>query len=281
MCQVNTSVDTGADKITYEQYDSYGEANIVNNEATDYRDAEITKKQFSNDVRTIGNAVRWTMQDIRRWAMAARGGLTSSGRSFTQRKTDGAIKQIRQREESIVAQGDSAANLVGFYNNTNLISVTLATDGTGTSSAWDTKTVDQITRDFNLLVNMPQVTTNSTFTVDTVILDSKNYTLIATKRLGANNDSTVLEFLLKAHKEKNLKVHAYDRVNLGVASGMTRAIAYQRSPNVLTQEIPQPIEILPPEREGASFKTILRERHGGVQIYYPKACARATFTANT
>lgn len=277
---ISSDGDPGEDKATYEQYDRQGVAAVINNEATDYPNVEISKKQFSNNVKTLGNYVQWNLQDLQRWAYASRSGKVSSGRSYTQRKTDAGVKGIREKEEQIVAQGDSNAGLVGFYNNSNLTTVTVANDGTGQKRGWSLKDNDKIIRDFNLIVNRVQTETNSVHKANTVILSTDYYTLLNTNRIS-NTNVTVLSFLMDAHKDKNLKVFAYDRVNNGVASGSERVIAYQREPNILTQEIPQPLQILPPQQVATAFRVYLRERHGGVFLYYPKACARAVIDGNS
>ena len=290
---VSNEANTGDDKITYDQFDSIGQATVINDEATDYKNVEIQKKQFSANVVTIGASISWSIQDIRRWAAAARTGLTSSGRSFSQRKIDAVTKVIKQKEEDIVAQGDTVSGLSGFYNNTHIHTVEFAKDGKKSTendtSLWKYKTVNQITRDFNALVTAPQTRSRSTWVANTVIMDSEHYALLSTMRLGDNTNVTVLDFLLRAHRNNNLQVYAYDRVNLGAASpsggdpsvgtGGTRFMAYYRNPVVLTQEIPQPIEVLPPERERGSFVTIVRERHAGILLYYPLACARGSYAA--
>ena len=272
-CPVSNEANTGSEKITYDQYDSTGEATVINNEATDYQDVDISKKQFSNSVKTIGSAVQWTLQDLRRFAMAAKSGRASAGRSFTQRKTDAGIKAIKQKEERIIAEGDAKSDLVGFYNNTNLQTVIFDADGDSNKARWESKDEDKIIRDFNKLVNAVQSTTLSVHLANTVILSSNYYTILNTKRIG-NTNTSVLNYLLDVHKDKGLIVAAYDWINVGLTN-MERLIAYQRGPDILTQEIPQPLEVFPPQQLGTSFRVILRERHGGVQIYYPKACVRA------
>ena len=278
-CPVDSEADTGSDSVTYESYDSYGEAAIVNDEATDYQQAEVVKDQTSTPVKTLGSFCKWNLQELRRSAMAVRSGLSSGGKSISQRKIDAALKAIAQKQEKIVAGGDEKHKLVGFFNNSNIQSVVTTADGTGGSSAWSTKDNEKIARDFFKIINQVRTGSNGIHVPNTVIMDLENHLILATNRI-ANTNVTLLSFLKKAYAESglDLNIYAYPRINEGVADGNTRVIAYERNAENLQQEIPQQTEVFPPQQQGTAFKTFVRKRHGGVQIRYANAFASSTFT---
>ena len=291
ICPVSNEADTGTENITYKQYEGVGEASIINNASRDYKNVEIREKEFTQPVRSIGVSIKWTLQELRRDALKAKFGNNSAGKTATQRKTDKAIQAIRQKEERIIAAGDATAGLVGFYNSDKISEIPtgagvnqIKADGTGNKADWMTKDADKLIRDFNIIVNYVVNNTKGVHDINTVLLSNEYNTRLATVRIP-NTNTSVLTYLLSVHEGKGLEIVPYDRVNLAAAGADTGTLteqwimAYDRSPNTLTQEIPQPLEIFPPRLVAhGEYEAGLHERHGGIQIYYPKACVRAKIT---
>ena len=293
ICPVSNEADTGTETITYGQYEGVGKASVVDRRSKDYKKVEIRKKEFSQPVRTLAMSIDWSLQELRNDAMRAKNGNTEAGKSATERKTDWAIKGIREKEEEIIAQGDADFGLIGFYNNTNLYEMLITStgeakiakdgsEGAATASAsWLYKNADEIIRDYNQLVNYIPTQTKGVHTVNTVLMSNGYYARIATLRIP-NTNTSVLAYLKSVHPDK--EIVAYDRVNLAAAGHAAGAptedwvIAYHRAPTILQQEIPQVIEVLPPlQTSHEEFESAVRERHGGILIYYPKACVRAKY----
>ena len=289
ICPVSNEADTGTETITYGQYEGVGKASVVDRRTKDYKKVEIRKKEFSQPVRTLAMSIDWSLQELRNDAMRAKNGNTEAGKSATERKTDWAIKGIREKEEEIIAKGDSDFGLIGFYNNSNIYEMStgatvdqIKADGTGNKANWLVKDADKIIRDFNQIVNYVPTQTKGVHTINTVLMTNGYYARIATLRIP-NTNTSVLAYLKSVHPDK--EIVAYDRVNLAAAgydSGTPTEdwiIAYHRAPTILQQEIPQVIEVLPPlQTSHEEFESAVRERHGGILIYYPKACVRAKIT---
>ena len=285
ICPVSNEADTGSENITYAQYEGIGAASVIDNEAKDYKNVEIRSKEFTQPARTLGVSIKWNIQEIRAAALKAKRGNTQAGKGATERKTDWAIKAIREKEELIIAQGDDDFGLIGFYNNSNLHEMTSAatgddkifTDGTGTKANWLVKDADKIIRDFNKIVNYIPTQTQGVHKVNTVIMPVGYYAHLTTLRVP-NTNTSVAAYLQSVHPD--VEIVAYPRINLAAArtgGNLTEdwILAYQREPSILTQEIPQTIEVLPPLQTGhGSFEAAVRERHAGVIVYYPKACVR-------
>ena len=281
---VDSEGNTGARTLGYDQYDVHGEANIIDDEANDYRQAEISKKQFTHPVKTIGSYIEWNIQELREFVFAQSSQLSSSGSSLTERKTRSAIKSIKLKEESILARGDSTTGLIGFYNNANLPSVTFTTDS-NSKKKWDEKKAGNIIADINLLFNKVVSDSEEIFIPNTFILPVKAHTIVSSKPYTDGDypaQESILSWWLRMKREQgvNLSVVPYSRVNWGATTGMDRFIMYQRDPDVLAQQYPQPLEAFGPfVVDGTIFRVKFRERHGGVHLRYPLACAYAEETA--
>ena len=275
---VDTEGDTGTDVMTYETYESYGEAAIIDDEASDYQRSEIVKSQTSTPVRTIGEFCQWNLQELRRHAMAVRSGLTSGGKSLSQRKIDSAVRAIMQKQEKIVANGDAKYGLKGFFNSSDILAVTIPADGTSNSAKWADKTADLIQRDFDLLISGVRSRSNGVHMVNTVIMGIQNHLRLSTLRVP-NTNVSILSYIKKVYEEggTSLQIYGYPRIDEGLASGMSRIIAYERHPDNIQQEITQSLEVFPPQQKGTAFRVFCRKRHGGVQLRYQQAFRKAEF----
>ena len=216
---VDSEADTGSDSITWESLDSRGEAAIIDDEARDYQRAEIVKEQTTTKVKTIGQYVQWNLQELRRSAMAIRSGLSSGGKSISQRKIDAALRGIAQKQERIIAVGDADAGLNGFFNNASISSVVFANSASVSSSQkWSDKTNDEIHTDILQLFNKVRSDSQGVHVPNTIILDIKNHTILSTKRLP-NTNVTLLSFVKKSFSEAGLKldIYGYPRVAEGLS----------------------------------------------------------------
>ena len=70
MIPVNNDVDTGAETIAYRQWDDFGMAQIIANYGDDLPLIDALVEEFVQKVKGIGAAYQWSVQDLRRSAMA-------------------------------------------------------------------------------------------------------------------------------------------------------------------------------------------------------------------
>ena len=276
---VDTEGDTGSDSLGFDIFDRQGEAEVVNDRADDYPEVDITKDQQVAPVLTIGDRVSWGLQDVRRATLAASRSGISSSYSFTQLKTEAAVKAIRLKEERIIAQGDDKVGLVGFFNNSLIPSVTPTT-----ATSFKAQTPTQKLQLLNELVNSVEEKSQGLFIPNTLLCSIPFYRDIASTPYTGDHGTaveTVLSFFLtKAQVDKpDFKVIPYARLNWGLPVGERTThhlnIVYKRNPEVLQQQIPQPMEVFGPTSEngGLKFTVRMRERHGGVHLRYPPGTA--------
>lgn len=259
---VNSDVDPGADTITYWQYDSVGMAKIVESYAKDFPRVDVTKKQFSSVVRSLGASYGYSIQEIRKAKMA--------GTPLEQRRANTARKAVMQTEDEIGAKGDVKSGLQGLFTNANTTEYVLPADGAGALKTFASKTPAQILRDMNGMVNTPVDITNGVEIVDTLLLPIAQYTLISSTARSDNSDTTILQYFMKNNPFIRNVDHYHKLKGLG-AGGTDKMFAYRRDPDVLTLEIPQDFEQFPPQEDGMEFVVYCHERFGGVIIYYPLA----------
>lgn len=258
---VSHEADTGAETITYRQWDVFGMAQIISNFADDLPLIDALSEEFTTKVKSIGAAYSYSLQDLRRSAMA--------NANLPTRKASAARKAVEWKIESIGAIGESGTGLTGLANNAN---VPLVSPTTGT---WSSATAAEIVADLNKLVNSIITTSVDNFAATTIVLPLALYTLIKSKPYTSTGDTnmTVLKFFLETNPEID-EVVPWNKLATANAAGTgARICAYQKDPEVLTMEIPQEFEQLPPQAKNLSFHVPCHARSGGVIWYYPIAGA--------
>jgi hypothetical protein len=257
---VSTEAGPGAETISYEQYDITGIAKIIANYADDLPRADVKGKEFFAPVKSIGNSYGYSLQEIR---AAAQG----NGKPLQQRKANAAAEAQRKKWNDIAFFGDAATGIPGWLTNTN-VPASPVVDGASEDTEWDTKTPREILKDLNDAVNGIIDLTNGAEEPNTVVMPIAQHTLIATTPMDTGTDTTILEYFLR----NSPTVTAVERANelKGAFPGGTDGfIAYDRSPDKLTLEMPQMFEQLPVQERGLEFVVPCHSRIGGVIIYYP------------
>jgi hypothetical protein len=254
---VSNEADPGAETITYRQWDEFGMAQIIANYADDLPLIDALVDESVQRVRSIGAAYQYSIQDLRRSAMA--------NSRLEQRRARAARRAIEQKIENIAATGDTSVGLYGIANNPNVTSVSAVT------GSWASATGAQMVADMNHLAAQSVTLNKETFLPDTLLLDITSYNLFANTRISTTGDThtSALEAFLKGSPYVK-EVHPWYKLAKANAAGSgPRAICYTKSPEVLTLEIPQEFEQMPPQAKNLSFLVPAHARIGGVIIYYP------------
>lgn len=266
---VSSEADPGAENIFYRQYDQSGLAKIVANYADDLPDADVSGKEFSTPVRTLGASYKYNLQEMR---AAVYGNVP-----LEQRRANAARRAIAQKENTLAFQGDANSGLVGLFTAPNVTSVSIPATGSGSTTQWVNKTPDQILYDMNLVANTVVSVSLGVENPDTMLLPLSQFNYVASTARSDFSDKTILNYFL----ENNPYIKQVEWVNELATAGSSgsgsapyaRMYAYRRSPEVLTLEIPSDFEQLDLEIRNLIYKVPCIERFGGVLIYYPLALA--------
>lgn len=262
---VSFEAGSGAKTISYQQWDTVGMAKIISNYARDLPRIDLKMKEFVANVRSLGDAYGYSIQDIRAARMA--------GVSLETRKANAAKQAIMILEDDIAVDGDADHGLQGLLSHPNVPDVSIPADGTGSSALWSEKDAEKIIRDMNLLVNSIVDGTNGVESPDTFAMPLAQYTLIATMKV-ADTGKTILKWFLETSPYiKN--IFTWTKLKGKGTGGTDMILAYRRDPDKLTLEIPQDFEQFPVQEKGLEFEVNCHERCGGVIIYYPLSLAKA------
>lgn len=254
----------GAETITYQQFDMTGIAKIVGNYADDLPRANVSGKEFTSRVKSIGNSFGYSLQEVRAAQFA--------GRPLNDRLATAAARAQREKWNQLAFYGDEEHGIQGWLTNTNVPSSAVA-DGASNETEWSTKTTDEILKDLNDAVTQIIDTTNGAEEPDTIVLPIAQYRLIATTRAADGTDTTILQYF-----EANNPGVTVEWANelKGAFAGADGFIVYRRDPEAMTLELPQPFEMLPVQERGLEYVVPCHSRFGGVIIYYPLSMAFKT-----
>lgn len=263
---VSNEADSGAETITYWQWDEYGMAQIISNYADDLPMVDALAEKFSVPVHSLGDAYQYSVQDLRRSAM--------SGNQLDVRRARAARRGVELKLEDLAAIGDAKGKLKGALNHPNIPVLTAANDGTATE--WVTgratpKTAALIQKDIHDCVDSVRTTTLEVWSPDTVLLSTTEFGYISQTPVGADNQTTILRSFL-ANSPYVTNVDSWYKLNTADAAGTgPRMMVYPRDPEVMTFEIPQEFEQFPPQARNLAFVVPCHARVGGIILYYPLA----------
>lgn len=263
---IETSAGPGAKTIIYRQYDSVGAAKVIANYANDLPRADVVAKEFTSNVRGIGDSYGYDVQEIR-YAQQA-------GVPLETRKASSARKAHDQKINQLAWAGDADHGLPGFFTNANIPGYTVTADGTGTSKLWSTKTAAQIIRDVNGIINQVRTQSKGVHMATEVWLPIAQYALISSMPRADGTDQTVLTFLQA--NNPGVTFRSVLELDNAVSSGtLDTMVAIENNIDNIQLNIPMPFMQHAAQQKGLAFEVPCESRFGGVTVTYPLAMAIA------
>lgn len=243
---------------------------VISNYASDLPRSDVYGKEFTARVKSLGGAYGYNLQEVRSAAMA--------GKPLQARKAASVRKANDQAVNRIGWFGDATAGLLGLLNQPNVPAAVVAAGATTGNVRWigaTPKNAAEILADMNNAVTRIDSLTLGVEMPNTMLLPVAQHRKIATTRLDSGTDTTIKEFFLKNNPQIKMidSVNELASVNPAPSGGATAdvMITYDRSPEVLTLEIPQVFEQLPVQERNLEFVVNCHSRIGGVIVYYPLA----------
>ena len=263
---VDTSAHPFSTSVTYTSMNGAGEAKWTNGNADDVPVVGLEMEQFQTPVFTAAIGYDWGFEEV--------GQAQMLGINLGAEKASTARRVYEEMVDRVALEGDAAKGFNGLFDYPGVPSAAVAADGTGSGTAWSTKTGDLILRDVNDLLSGVYTDTRTTAIADTLLLPFNRLNAIATQRLG-DTDMTILEFLRQnnvytAVTGAPLTIRGVRGLETKGAGSTPRMVAYRRSPEVLKLHIPMPHQFLPVEVRGLRYIVPGVFRLGGLDIRLPK-----------
>jgi hypothetical protein len=254
------NIDEGADTFVWREFDHVGLAKMISSYATDLPEVDMFGKENKTSIESIGAAYSYSIQDVRRAAMA--------NLPLEARKGVLAREMIERKMEHVGALGDATRNVPGLLNNPNVPLITAGITGT-----WSTAAATAVLDDLHILRLAPWKASKQIHTPNTLLLGTNAYGLITQKRISDLVPSeTVYSTFLKS-QDQIKRIIPWVELDTAGAGSVPRAVVGAIDSTNVEMVKPLAFESLPPQPENLRFKVPCHGRFGGVVIYRPFAFA--------
>lgn len=265
---LNTTISEGAKTYTYKFFNGVTMAKIITNYADDLPSVEEFAEEETAYIKGYGNQYEYSTEDLRNAAFA---GIPLESRKviLAKRGHDEAINRCAWN-------GDANGKIKGFLNATNMPSVTLKNDGSGSSTKFVDKTPAQILRDLNAVANNPQKISKDTARATELWMPLDQYAYITTTPWNEANGSnvTIAEMFTKNHPTCKKLVAVNELAGAGTG-GKDLMIALENDQMNYELILPMSFKQYMPQMNNLAYKVPCESKFGGVVFYNFLAFSKA------
>ncbi|UOT58037.1 major head protein [Aeromonas phage ZPAH14] len=270
--KTNTFGGAGARILTYRSFDRVGKAQVINARATDLPKSDISGKEYSITVKSVGVAYDFDIDEIAAAQMA--------GMPLEARKTMAARRGYEEYINSVVWRGDEEAGLGGLFTNLDIQRIAVAA-GTNGDTEWSKKTPDEVIADMTNACGQMYALTKKIHSPKEIWMDTLSWNYIFSTPRSPMSDKTIGQYFCENNQFgiskdmiKPLNELA-EGIPMGVGAGSKCFI-------VLNQTTPEgqetvriretlPLQFLPVQLHGLVYEVPGRGRFGGLEVTYPRA----------
>lgn len=272
-----TDIAPSAETYAYKVFEPVGKAKLIAYKGGDIPRVDVVAREVLGKVRPIGAAYGWDINELREAARI--------GYALPEVKGRTARDVIERGIDQILAFGslpdENGAlpdiGLNGLVNNPDVVTLTVLA-----GSFWFGGTpVDPavILAELSALIATIQNFSSNVWTADTLLLPMSHFTYLQQTPFSALTGESLLTIFKKNNPQLTMIAPWY-KLNTAGVGNVPRAIAYQRTPDVLEAVIPQEFEVMPPEVHGFEFIHNCHARCGGVKVYQPLAMRYMDFATS-
>ena len=281
---LNTEGGEGINSITYRSYDKRGETAIIAGKATDMPRGDIDGKEYTINVRTLGNAYGYSRQEL------AASRLT--GMPLEQRKVEATRRSYEEKVNQLSWFGDADSDLNGLFGgpvgapwSTVTRSVVAAASGGGNSTVWGVdKTPDEVIADLTSACAKVYSETKKIFRPNMILMSVEKKLYLQNTPRSLQSDVSILNwflannsFITSADQIKDINelegiyaanaTDAFDPTGQS-ANGFT--VMTESLDNMRLRE-PFPYVHLPVQYKGLEFEVNCYGRFAGLELIRPGA----------
>lgn len=282
---LNTEGGEGINLITYRSYDKRGETAIIAGKATDLPRGDISGKEYSIAVKTLGNAFGYSRQEI----AAAK----VTGLPLEARKAEATRRSYEEKVNQIIFFGSADNNLQGLFGGPtgapaltiSKTAVDAAVGGTN-SLVWGVdKTPDEVIADLTAGCAKVYADTKKLFRPNKILLSVEKKQYLMNTPRSEQSDVSIMNWFLANNmfiktaddfKDINELEGIYDGAGGAFdptgASGDGFTVYADSADNARVRE-PFPYMHLPVQYKGLEFEVNCYGRFAGVEMIRPAAFA--------
>lgn len=260
----------GATSLTYRSYDRIGKAQVINARAIDLPKSEISGREYSINVKSVGCAYDFDIDEV--------AAANMSGMPLEARRALAARRGYEEYVNDAIWYGDAAGSFVGLFGNTFIAHNPVpGTAQSGASTKWIDKTPDEVIADLNNACGAMFAATKKIHRPEELWLPVMEWNYIRSTPRSPNSDTTILEYFLKNNEFINdkSKVKPLNAIAAQGNGGSECFIILAKTTPEGTQTIrlrePLPLQFLPVQLHGLVYQVPGRGRFAGLEVTYPRA----------
>jgi hypothetical protein len=248
-----------AETITYRSYDSVGMAKIIANYADDLPRVDVTGRETTVPVRTIGDSYGYNINELN--------ASIALGARLPERKAIVARRAVEVKLNRIAMVGDTDYGLYGITNHPNI-----GTTG-GITGNWASvgTTAAQIVADVDILYAAVTTQSKDVHTPNELAIPST--ALAAMKRKYVADTGGKSAYTVVRENYPNLKITGL--AEFEDVGGSSLSIIGEFSEENASLEAVMPFNQLPAQARNLELVVPCLARTGGVSVHYPLAFTKA------
>jgi hypothetical protein len=257
---VDATSNPYAKSISFMTFDEVGEAAIVADGALDAPSGDIAGSETAYPVAMIA-----TKFDMSNWEIEAARKL---GVDLNTRQVDAAFNRVDRYINKIAFAGEASRNIPGLGNDSDITPVA------ATNGGWIAgDSADNALEDLIVAYAAQQDACGGMHEVTDLLLPVSEYNWLATKKLSATSDRTLLEWITAAlpFLSSPANVHKVPEMKNFYSSSHECFTLYNKTPECMELKIPQEITFTPPRDLDLGQRVVCYARCGGLHIHFPKS----------
>lgn len=256
---IDRSAGPSAKIITYRQFTKVGASKIITDYSNDIPLVQVFGEEFTGNVRTLGIAARWSVDEIE--------DARTVGRPLDRMQTDTAREAILRQENDIAFNGDSTHGLVGLFTDPNIPTDTVVV-GVGATTPWTNKTGPEMVIDMCSCVNQIPETTGDVEAPTRLLMSTRRYNLASCTPMDTGTDTTALKYFINNNNyvKDVMPIREFQGI---AAGGLDTMMAYTPDVRKIRMNVTMEIEQRAPQENDLWIKVIYREKFGGLTVHKP------------
>ena len=256
----------GATSLTYRSYDRIGKAQVINARATDLPKSDISGREYSINVKSVGCAYDYDIDEVASAQM--------SGMPLEARKAMAARRGYEEFINDAVWYGDTTGGFVGLFAQPNIAHNPVVA-GASTKTTWVDKTPDEILHDLNNACGAMYAATKKIHKPTEIWLPVAEWNYINSTPRSSLSDTTILSYFVNNNSFGIKIIKPLNAIEGQGNGGSECFIVLTKTTPEGTQTIrirePLPLQFQPVQLHGLVYEIPGRGRFAGLEVTYPRA----------
>lgn len=266
---VDQTGGAGVSTLTYRSYNHYGTAQVINARATDLPKPNVSGKEYSIAVKSVGVSYDYDIDEV---ASAAYAGIP-----LEPRKIMAATRGYEQYVNSAAWYGDEDNGFIGFFKTPGITASTVAPGASGKTD-WPNKTPAEVLKDLNSATAAMYASTLKMMRPSEIWLPVLRHQYIMNTARSDQSDKTILQYFV----ENNEFIDSRDKVKgmnalagQGEGGSECMVVVCRQVQGMKTFRLREPLGLTwqPVQLHGLVYEIPGRGRFAGFQAMYPAAIA--------